>query len=75
MKRYFPWNDKYKYRRLLLTVLVTFISLIVSAQLNTNASYDLIKRVLSQHAAYFAVESLLTENEKDVFEKFVRVFF
>jgi len=68
MKRYFPWNDKYKYRRLLLTLLVTFISLIVSAQLNTNASYDLIKRVLSQHAAYFAVESLLTENEKDVFE-------
>ena len=68
MKRYFPWNDKYKYWRLLLTLLVTFISLIVSAQLNTNASYDLIKRVLSQHAAYFAVESLLTENEKDVFE-------
>ena len=39
----------------------------LSAQLNVQASYDLIKRTIPQYVAFFKVESL-QQNEKDVFE-------
>ena len=40
----------------------------INAQLNVQASYDLIKRTIPQHAALFKVEPLQQRNEKDVFE-------
>lgn len=39
----------------------------LNAQLNVKASYDLIKRTIPEHAAFFKVEAL-QQNEKDVFE-------
>jgi len=38
------------------------------AQLNVQASYDLIKRTIPQQATSFIVEPLQQQNEKDVFE-------
>jgi alpha-N-acetylglucosaminidase len=44
------------------------LPLTIAAQLNTNASYELIKRVIPRYASSFIIEDISAENEKDVFE-------
>jgi alpha-N-acetylglucosaminidase len=51
-----------------LLLLVTMLPVTIAAQLNTKASYELIKRVVPRYAASFIVEALPAENGKDVFE-------
>ena len=46
----------------------TLVSQEMSAQLNAQASYALIKRVIPQQAASFVIEPLEGQNGKDVFE-------
>ncbi len=49
-------------------VCCTLLSQEIFAQLNVQASYTLIKRIIPQQAASFVIEPLQQENGKDVFE-------
>ena len=51
-----------------LLFLVMMLPVTIAAQLNTKASYELIKRVVPRYASSFIVEDISAENEKDVFE-------
>lgn len=51
----------------LISFIAAFFAMPADAQVNKKASYELIKRIIPQRAASFAVEELRT-NGKDVFE-------
>ena len=68
MNRYFPFNAKKVYKHLGLVALIVCISFTASAQLNVQASYALVKRIIPQQAESFIIEPLQQQNGKDVFE-------
>ena len=68
MNRYFPFNAKKVCTHLGLVALIVCISFTASAQLNVQASYALVKRIIPQQAESFIIEPLQQQNGKDVFE-------
>jgi alpha-N-acetylglucosaminidase len=51
-----------------LVSLFIFLSREMSGQLNIQASYALIKRIIPKHAPFFVIEPLQHQNERDAFE-------
>lgn len=57
-----------KIRARLVLIIAVFFSISLKAQINPEASRQLVKRILPEHSSAFILESIMPENGKDVFE-------
>jgi alpha-N-acetylglucosaminidase len=54
--------------RIMIVLLFSLPATLLQAQVNIQASRDLLKRIVPQHTAQFSIGLMAMENEKDVFE-------
>src|SRR5689334_21948660 len=55
-------------KRLFIILILCSQAMLMCAQLNVQASRELLQRIVPAHASQFSIESVKPENGKDVFE-------